>query len=255
MRKLYYFLIFLGFLVGNSSSTFAQTLKNNEVVGDTLHPIHNVIPQVSSLINQYPFYFLFFFLGGLVLIAGVRLLAPTYFKELFSSVFNLKLQLTSFEEGKFGFNVINLLLDLLSIAMISLFIQNYFFLLEDKLGWIIAFVALAYFFKLIFIQFFANVFFGKGEAMLHLLLHLLLTRILGILLLPLLFISLYQGFFDVHTVLGYIFSFSAFLYALWFIRLFIKMKSLTLSGIFYVFLYLCTVEVSPLVILLKDYIH
>ena len=140
--------------------------------------------------------------------------------------------------------------------MLSISIQIYFFPAQPQYFiWIIAFASTGYFLKLILIQFLANIFMGRDEALAHLLLHLLLTRLLGLVLLPVLFIGLYQTVIDVNNFLHIIFILIFILYLGWLGRLFVQMKSISPSGVFYLFLYLCTIELSPIAILLKDYIR
>jgi hypothetical protein len=147
------------------------------------------------------------------------------------------------------------LLDAIAVGIFSIFIQQFFFHGAIAFGWIAAFTTAFYFCKLILIQFMANVFFGRGEALVHFLMHLLLTRLLALLLIPALFIFLYQNTFSVPQLLTDTFIAVGIIYLGWLIRLFFKMKALTLNGAFYVFLYLCTIEIAPIAIALKDYIR
>jgi hypothetical protein len=222
---------------------------------DTSHPIFQFLPRVSHTINRFPVIYLYIFGGALVLMAVMRLLVPGYLREILISVYDLKILLNSFGENRFGLNFTSFLLDLIAIGIFSIFIHQFFFHGEVAFGWIVAFTAAVYFFKLIIIQFMANVFFGKGEALVHLLLHLLLTRLFAILLMPALFIILYQSALSTSQLLYYIFIASGVIYSGWLIRLFFKMKALTVNGAIYVFLYLCTIEIAPLAIALKDYIR
>jgi hypothetical protein len=229
------------------SATAKDSARKNEVhIGNKL----------QRTINRFVPYYVFIFLGGFVLLAVIRILDPPYLRNLIVSSINLKLLLNLFKEGIFGFNVTNLLLDVLCICMFSICIQVYFFPAHPQyFVWILAFTGITYFLKLIVIQFLANIFMGRAEALIHLLMHLLFTRLLGLVLLPVLFAGLYQPIIDV-TVLLHVIVVSVFvLYLGWLMRLYVQMKSMSSSGIFYLFLYLCTIELSPLAILLKDYVR
>jgi hypothetical protein len=222
---------------------------------DTAHPIFQLIPRVSHTINRFPVIYLYFFGAALILLAVMRLLSPGYLREVLISVYDLKALLHSFNEGRFGFNFTSLLLDCVAIGIFSIFIHVFFFPSTIPFWWILTFTAVIYVCKLIAVQFIATVFFGRGEAIVHILFHLLLTRLLALILMPILFIILYQNMFETHQLLQYTLLGLGFIYLGWMLRLFFKMKALTVNGAFYVFLYLCTIEIAPITIALKDYIR
>jgi hypothetical protein len=215
-----------------------------------------IFPVFQKTINKYqPFYF-FMFIGGFIMIAIIRLINPPYLRNLFAASVNLKLLLNLFKDGIFGFNITNLLLDMLCVAMLSIGVQIYFYVNHpENFLWILSFITIVYVLKLIAIQLLANIFMGRGEALIHLLMHLLFTRFLGIILLPLLFVILYQPVMEVNILLKWIIIIILTFYSGWLLRLFIQMKTMSASGIIYLFLYLCTIELSPLVILFRDYIR
>jgi hypothetical protein len=113
---------------------------------------------------------------------------------------------------------------------------------------------MAYFLKMIAVVFLANIFFGRGEALVHLLMHTMFVRITGLALLPLLLAGLYQGSIPVPDLLAYYGYAIGFLYLILLVRLYVKMKSVTTGGALYLFLYLCTIEISPLLVCLKTVI-
>ena len=214
-----------------------------------------IVPVIQKSFNRYPPYYLFIFLGGFVLFALIRLIDPSYLNSVFTSAANSNLLLNLFKEGVFGFNITGLLLDTVCTCMMAIYIQVFFFSASPGLFlWILGFTTIAYILKLILIQFLANVFMDRLEALLHLLMHLLFTRILGLVLLPLLFVALYQPVFNVDELLRFVLIGIFILYLAWLVRLFIKMKSMATVDMFYLFLYLCTVELSTLAILLRNYI-
>lgn len=228
---------------------------NKITATDTGHISRLIIPTLKHTIDRYPTYFLFIFIGGFVLLAVIRLIDPPYLKNFIISSVNLKHLLYLFNEGQFGFGFTNLLLDVLSISMMAIAIQQMFFAQHIELFiWILAFTFAGYFVKLIAIQLVANIFLDRGEAMVHLLMHLLYTRIIGLLLLPVLFVTLYQASLSKEMLLHYILLGVGIFYLVWLFRLYIKMNSMSISGVLYLFLYLCTIEISPLAILFKDYI-
>ena len=220
------------------------------------HPSEKIIPGISNDVNRYPLYYLFLFIGGFVLLAIVRLLSPADLMELLKSSVNMKLLLYLFKEGRFGFTVTNVLLDALAIAMFGIFFQQLVFPGHYQLfPWVLAFTFLAYILKMIAVQLMSHVFMGRSEATTHLLMQMMFTRICGIIMLPLLFASFYQTFSPIQPLIIAIGWILVCFYGLWLIRLYVKMNSVSSSGLFYVFLYLCTIEISPLLILLKYFIH
>jgi hypothetical protein len=215
-----------------------------------------ILPVFQKTINKFqPFYF-FMFIGGFIMLAVIRIINPPYLFNIFTASINLKLLLSLFKEGIFGFNITSMLLDILCVAMLSIGVQIFFFVNQPQYFlWILSFISIAYVLKLIAIQFFANIFMGRGEALIHLLMHLLFTRFLGLALLPLLFVILYQPLVDVNSLLKIVIIAILVFYSAWVLRLFIQMKTMSASGVIYLFLYLCTIEFSPLTILFKDYIR
>jgi hypothetical protein len=234
----------------------ADTAK--QVTADTAkteHPSELLIPEIEKSLSRYPLYFLYIFGGCFVLLALIRLLTPAYLGQLFLSLFNLKILLGLYKEGRFDWNLNNLLIDIIAVLMFGTLIHQGFFHDQNELYvWVIAFTAMAYFLKMIAVVFLANIFLGRGEALVHLLLHTMFVRITGLALLPLLLAGLYQGFIPVPQLLTYFGYGIGFLYLILLVRLYVKMKSVTTGGAFYLFLYLCTIEISPLLVCLKTVI-
>lgn len=231
--------------------------KPAHVAEDTsiAHPSEKIIPQLKETIERFPSYYLYIFIGCFVLLAVIRLLSPSYLKELLLSVLNLKLLLNIFKEGRFDWNVNNTLLDAIFVLMLSIGIhQGLFAHRPDFFLWVLAFTAMGYFIKLILIQLLANIFFGRGEALVHLLMHTMFTRISGLILLPVLFAGLYQTVVPISQLLLILAYILAVSYIIWLVRVYVKMKSISTGGVFYLFLYLCAIEVSPLIIILKEVI-
>ena len=238
------------------ASSTTLPVKTKPIAEDNDRLTKKIAPVIQKSFNRYPSYYLFIFIGGFVLFALIRLIDPSYLSSVFASAVNSNLLLNLFKEGIFGFNITSLLLDLVCICMMGIYIQVFFFSqASDFFLWILGFTAIAYILKLILIQFFAYVFMGRTEALIHLLMHLLFTRLLGLILLPLLFFALYQPVFNVNELLRIMLIVIFCLYMVWLFRLFVKMKSVAAVNIFYLFLYLCTVEISTLAILLRNYIR
>lgn len=228
----------------------------NSKVADSSRITKKIIPVIRKSIERYPGYYLFIFLGGFIVFALIRIIDPSFLRSIFDATLNINLLLGLFKEGIFGFNITSLLLDLVCICMTGIYIQVFFFSAASSLFlWILGFTAIAYILKLILIQFFANVFMGRAEATVHILMQLLFMRMLGLVLLPLLFFALYQPIFGVHELLRFSLTVISIIYVVWLVRLFIKMKSVGKVNILYLFLYLCTVEISTLAILLRNYIQ
>jgi len=263
MRYLNLILFFLLFSLVCSSLS-AQLLPKDTSAGIILMPAYNnqnplansgETAHVRNQIHTYPAYYTYILLAALVIVSLIRIIAPTYIKELFYSIITPAQLYALYREGKFGFNFTNLLFDIIFIFCFSMVIQMAFFRDRPDLFYLIAaFTAGAYYFKLLLIQVFAYIFFDKSEALWHSLYHLLFTRTSGIILVPCLFFALFQPYFPLHLCIIAILAFLIAIYGLWLIRLFVKMKIGGESDFFYHFLYLCALEISPILILIKNFV-
>ncbi|RYD76357.1 MAG: DUF4271 domain-containing protein [Sphingobacteriales bacterium] len=240
------------YIIAKTDSNSGVRAKKDSAVE---HPSENFIPQIKQNIERYPPFYLYIFLGCAVLLAVVRLVSPSYLRELLLSTFNLKLLLNIFKEGRFDWNVNNFLLDVVFVLMLSIGIHQWLFAAQLKMFvWVLSFTAMAYFIKLILIQLTANIFFGRGEALVHLLMFTLFTRIAGLVLLIVLFAGLYQTVLPLPLLLQNLGYLLGIIYLIWAVRVYLKMKSISTGGMFYLFLYLCAIEVSPIIVLLKEVI-
>jgi len=232
-----------------NSFTYAAK-KNGNVPIYTTETAH-----IRKQIHNNPVYYTYILLGALIIIASIRIIAPTYIRELFSSVFSPAQLNALYQEGKFGFNFTNILFDIIFIAEFSILIQMAFFPAKPDIFYLIAaFTAGAYYLKLLLIQVFAYIFFDKSETLWHSLYHLLFTRTSGVMLLPCLFFTLFQTYVPEHICILIILVLLITFYSIWLIRLFVKMKIGGTSDFFYHFLYLCALEISPILILVKNFV-
>jgi hypothetical protein len=211
--------------------------------------------KLKAPLVKAPLYFAYLFILAFFILAIVKIADTNYFYKLFSSAVNTGQVFDMFQEGRFGFNLMSLNLDFFFILSLSVLIQQLFFPLHpESFGWIVVFTAGGYFLKIILIQLCAYLFFDQLDALLHVLMNLLFTRIIGLAFLPLVFFCIYQIHYSPVLLLKILFVILLIAYGLWMIRLLVKMKLEGISGIFYLILYLCALEVFPVLILLKNFL-
>lgn len=266
-------LFFVISLICPATETFAQdtaladtnTLKKSAIINNTdsivspadtiIAPVKDPVLRMRKELHKFPSYYIYVFLAGFIILSLITLADPYYLQEIFLSAFKTSHLFTLLQEGRFGLNFINILLDLIFISVFSIIIQVEFF--PDKPSffiWIAIFSLGFFFLKIILIQIAAFIFFEKTDALLHVLMNLLFTRVLAIILLPLMFCALYQTRVPHSFLIELILGFLLFIYIIWLLKLLVKMKIEGISGVFYLFLYLCAIEISPVLILIKDFI-
>ncbi|MDQ3072060.1 MAG: DUF4271 domain-containing protein [Bacteroidota bacterium] len=206
--------------------------------------------------SGFPSYYLYVLAACMLLMVVARLLLPTSLRDMWVSLFSIRDVLVLFQEGRLGFRLSYLLLDVIFIICFSMLLQVFFRPGEgDIFLWLLGSVAIIYVLKLILIEVLAFTFFGQGEALVHILTFLTLTRWMGMILVPALFGSLFQTVFPVAEMLQYLVYALAVIYLLWLLRLLFRLHAYSLSRGLYVFLYLCTLEISPFLIVYKTFIR
>jgi hypothetical protein len=236
---------------GIISTADSTTAPKDTITAEEKEPVL----RLRKELHNFPSYYIYVFFAGFIILALITLVDPYYLQELFLSAFKTSHLFTLLQEGRFGLNFVNLLLDSIFILMFSILIQVEFFPDKPSLFIWIAVFSLGFFFlKIILIQIAAYIFFDKTDALLHVLMNLLFSRLMAIILLPLMFCTLYQASFPLTLLAELIIGFLLFMYIIWLLKLLVKMKIEGISGVFYLFLYLCAIEISPVLILIKDFI-
>ena len=205
--------------------------------------------------GKVPSFLVYLFILAFLILAVTIIIDRDLLNKLFATVINIS-QLTGlYNEGRFGFSVLNFNLDFFFILSIAIIVLRVFYPMHPEyFGWICVFTMAAYFVKIVFTQLTAYLFFDRSFSVSHALYGLLFTRVAGLILLPLAFCAVYQTRFPMDFIISGAFKFLLILYAIWLIRLLLKMKLDGTGGIFYLLLYLCAVEIFPLLIILKNFL-
>src|SRR5687768_12041630 len=106
--KIWFYIFWLLLVVLPTSAT-AQTdsanytvISNNAPAIDTAyHPSEEIIPQLKQNLSRHPLHYIYIFGGCFILLVVIRLVTPSYLKELLLSLINLKLLLGMYKEGRF----------------------------------------------------------------------------------------------------------------------------------------------------------
>ncbi|MCX6350510.1 MAG: DUF4271 domain-containing protein [Bacteroidetes bacterium] len=210
-------------------------------------------PRYRNLPYPFPTYY-FYLLSGLLVSFTISIFRNSqYILQMVRAFSDENLLNTLFRDGKFGFGFMSLLFDCIFLVSASIFIQLVFFKQnEEWYPWILIFTICIYYLKLLLIQIIAYVFHPKENGMFHSLSYLLFFRIAGVLLFPLLFLSIFQITFPIQEILHYFFIAFVALYSLWTIQLLLRMGLNGFPRFVYIFIYLCALELSPVLILLKN---
>ena len=218
----------------------------------------HVLRKDGRIRNSYrniPPYVAYLFLFAFALLAIIVIIDRELLTQLFGCLLNPSQLIGLYNEGRFGFNLLNFAFDFIFVLSVTVIIQFVFFQYHPEYFiWIAIFTLAAYFVKVVFIQICAYLFFDRRVAISHSLFDLLFTRLLGLVLLPIVFCALYQSLFGMVFLMVILFVVTLCLYLIWLIMLLLKMKLDGVGGVFYLMLYLCAVEVFPLLIILKNFL-
>ena len=81
--------------------------------------INNEPALLRTHIHRYPPYYTYILIFALIIVAIIRIVAPSYIRQLFSSILSPSQLYALYQEGKFGFNFTNLLFDITCLAIKS----------------------------------------------------------------------------------------------------------------------------------------
>ncbi len=193
-----------------------------------------------------------------VVFAIVKLIFPRYIKSIFSIIFQTQFRQIQTREQLLQDNVASMLLNILFIISTSFFIALYLNNISFiKYGfWYVALAACLimvsiYLFKLLFTQFMGWIFNKSNAASTYTFIVFIINKILGIILLPLLFLIAFSD----HLLAQKIINISlVIMLVLLLFRLVITYKSVSSilkTNAFHFFLYFCCIEILPLLIMFK----
>ncbi len=236
------------------SSTYQQYMKNPYLPMDKT-PIKMFISFKENASKDLLFYLVF---GNVFLLAFIKLVFPKYFKNLFILFFQTSLRQKQTREQILQDGIASLLINLLFLVSTGLFItlvvklQEWSSLTFNNLyGYVVALLLFIYTGKYIFISFAGWVFNNSLVASSYTFLVLMVNRILGILLIP---FTIFLAFADEEST-KIVFTLSIILVALLLLyRYFVSFASLRNDlklNAFHFFLYLCAVEILPMLLLYK----
>ncbi len=197
---------------------------------------------------------IFFVIFGIlfILAALVRLLIPGYLQGLIEALWNSNLLDIQVREGKVQFWGVQLLGDLIFISSLSLFGM---LILDSPTteAFISLFVIILSFYaiRILLIKGFGYLFFGGTDEGRHEAEVILFNRLVGLLMLVVCFLMFYV---EIPWRSWAVTIISVFLITIWlwrFLRIFQRLWGIGRYGFFYILLYLCTLEISPFVLLIK----
>jgi len=202
-------------------------------------------------LNNILFYVLF------IMVAVIEIAFPRRWQILFLSIIQPKYVYTIDEEDKLGFNLHYIVCDLATIYTISkiLFI-TYEVDINITFEWFTLVVAIVYYLKALVILSVGEIFFRDGSNIRHLLAYFGFIRPTGLIV----FFGIF--FFSVvfpNSLMG---SNAIYLFSIWYILTFLAVfrglwdvARLGFAQSTFVFIYLCTTEITPVIIALRDFIE
>jgi len=199
--------------------------------------------------NQTILYFLL--VGFLTLLAYVRAYENTYLQELFRAFSDINFIEHLKRQGKFKYRLANLVLDLIYLGTISIFIYNIQFSEVLTIGQVFLWVLGYFVIKIMFAAVVGVIFYGNDGVKLFVNHLMVFDRIVGVTLLPLVFISAFMEQPYQQLTLGFVGGLLLFLLMVRIGRSLIQVKVKLNYGLLYNFLYICTIEITPLIIVLK----
>jgi hypothetical protein len=187
------------------------------------------------------FVFIFFFLILLI----IKFSSPEYFPDLFSSFFKKNYLISRITKSKFNISINSILLDIISISVLSFFLYLYlnnFIQIEYYLifAGILAFSIIQFF--IISISY--KLFFGADNINIHLTNLLISNRIAGVVFAPFLFVITYLQSIYQPIGLNLLLLSLAGIIMLRIYRILQQLKFIHNSGFSYIFIYICTFELS-----------
>jgi len=198
----------------------------------------------------------------LLLLGFGKAFSSNRFRQTFKALFKYKISQEITREEKVFFHRVNILLTSIHIITISLFLyqlRNYFIFSGEEIFsfiyyfFIICFILLSYFIKYISSTILSYFFDDISISTEYIYNVSLYNNLLGILLIPVLFLS-YFSMLEFNFILNYL---AIPLFILCFLLRILRIYSIgKIKGIsfFYIILYICTLEIVPLVVLIKFFI-
>lgn len=196
--------------------------------------------------DELSVFFFVIFGALLLLIVMLKLTQPGYISELYSALWNPNLTQHLQEEGKLGLKFFQLPADILFVSGISFFGMLWLdtYTLNGFLN-LFLLTGSFYFLQIVAVKVFSRLFFGSNTRGGHESEMINFNRSLGVIMVPLMFIAFYATIPYPGVVLEIFKWFLITFAAVRFIRIMLTLRSEMHHGAFYIFLYLCALEISP----------
>jgi hypothetical protein len=242
----------------NDTSTYAAIMYH-QYIPYNVAPVFRVTQYRNEESTDYLFYAL---LGILTIVAFIRVTFPKYFQSLFQLFLQTSFRQKQTKEQLLQDNLASLLMNLVFILSVGMFIT----LLASRYKWVhidfwptylycCSLLLIIYAVKYLFLRFSGWVFNVKPAADTYLFIVFLVNKVLGIISLPFVFILAFSVpkivtvSLTVITIISIILLAYRYVASLGTIRTSLKVNAL------HFFLYLCAVEVLPLLIMYKAFFN
>lgn len=197
---------------------------------------------------------LFFVIFGvlLLLIAISRLTNIGYFRELFEALWNPTLTQHLKEEGKLGANLFQIPIDISLIGALSFFCMLIIeqFTLESFRN-LFLLIGIFYLSQVVLILIFSRLFFGESYKGGHEAEFINFNRCLGVLFTPIVLILFYAPIPFEDSIMRIVISLLFLFLVGRFFRTFLTLAKQLHHGRFYIFLYLCALEIAPVLLFMR----
>jgi|688.fasta_scaffold110835_3 hypothetical protein len=218
-------------------------------------PTYQVISYYKGIVKDELFYIV---LSVVFLLAFIKALFPKYFRNLFLLFFQTSLRQKQTREQLLQNRLASLFINLFFVMSAALFLSlltQYYgwsgLVFEKLFGYISALILAIYIGKTLFISFAGWVFNNKEAASGYIFLVGIVNRIMGVLLLPIVILFAFAKpvVIPVAVTAGIVIICLLFVYR--YLVSFGSLRNDLKLNIFHFFLYLCAVEITPMVLLYK----
>lgn len=247
-------MIIVPFKSSIDTSAYKQYMRNAYLPMDKT-PIKMFINYKEHLSKDLLFYLVF---ANVFLLAFIKLLFPKYFKNLFVLFFQTSLRQKQTREQLLQDGIASLLINILFLFSTGLFItlavkyQEWSMLPFNNLYvYVVALLLLIYLGKYIFVSFTGWVFNNRVVASSYTFLVLMVNRILGILLIPFTIFLAFAKNEQTKIVFTLSLILVVFLLLYRYFASFASLRNDLKLNAFHFFLYLCAVEILPMLLLYK----
>jgi hypothetical protein len=195
------------------------------------------------------------FILGLLVMGLIRVQKPGYLKALISSLLNLRYVQLMRREGRLRWTPTNMYLDLLMLFSTSFLIHQLISISSDSsfaFAGILGIVTGIVVSQLVLALAFGHVFYTLNYILPFILNIIVFNRVLGITLLPLIFLVTFTNILDQKTGFLIIGGLAGVFLLLRALRSLVQMQELLQHGIIYNFCYICIIELGPLVVVVNQ---